>query len=79
MCPVERMVRRLDDTETDFGNMMENRMDIDFLTKLEAALGGMDDLDEIRRWQVDANGESGMLGLFFEDGRKYSIHFDRSA
>ena len=26
MGPLERQVRRVDDTETDFGNMMENRM-----------------------------------------------------
>ena len=29
MRPVDRLVRRVDDTETDFGNMMENRMNTD--------------------------------------------------
>jgi hypothetical protein len=50
----------------------------DFLSDLEEVLGHLGTLEEapIRR-HVMPDGESGTLNLHFEDGRKYSLTFER--
>lgn len=53
--------------------------EFDFLRTLEEALNTIEDLaDEPKRIQIMPSGESGLLEVEFENGRKYTIQFNPS-
>lgn len=51
---------------------------MDFLTVIEKALENSDyQVDSIERGDCDADGEHGVLIVTMEDGRAYSVLFER--
>ena len=59
------------------GNAMPE--EFDFLRTLEEALNTIEDLaDDPKRIQIMPSGESGLLEVEFENGRKYTIQFNPS-